>query len=134
MFFLAKGHCQVIIRDKIEERYEEWREKKLVVNDHFGEISLLYGCPRSATVEAGNYITCATINKARYTELSNIHTNLKDLLEKHIAKKYRDPLKLFLELKLNRLLYFKNLPLNVKNDFIFNMKIKTKEKGEYIYR
>jgi len=81
MFFLAKGKCHVIIRDKFEERFEEWRGKKLVVNDHFGEISMLYECPRSATIEAGNYITCATINKARYQELANIYPNLKDLLE-----------------------------------------------------
>ena len=62
MFFLAKGKCNVIIRDKFDERFEQWRGEKLRQNDHFGEISMLYGCPRSATIEADNYVTLATLN------------------------------------------------------------------------
>ena len=47
---------------------------------------------------------------------------------------YKDPLKIFMEIKLNQIPYFKGLPKHVKNEFIFNMEIRTYEKGAYIYR
>ena len=48
--------------------------------------------------------------------------------------KYNDPLKVFVEMKLNRLTFFKNLPRHIKNEFIFNMIYETREQGEYIGR
>ena len=94
---------------------------------------MIFGCPRTATVVALNYITCATLTRAKYLELIYLYPKFQFYADHYINYKYIDPLKLFLELKLNRLKFFKNLPMNVKNEFIFNMKIESKAKGEYIY-
>ena len=133
MYFLAKGKCDVNINDKFNEKACTYNPKRLVVNDHFGEISMLYGCPRSATVVSLNYITCSSISRSKYVELTNIYPNLKNLFEKHVNSRYKDPLKYLLELKLNRLNFFKNLPQFVKNEFIYHMKVDIKTKGDMVY-
>jgi CRP-like cAMP-binding protein len=59
MYFIAKGDCSVSIRD--EKRKEIKNVRKLNPGDQFGEISLVYGCNRTATVSAGNYSTFAKL-------------------------------------------------------------------------
>jgi len=47
---------------------------------------------------------------------------------------YDDPIKVFLEISLNQMDYFKNLPQYVKNEWLFNMQKETYEKGSYLYK
>ena len=47
---------------------------------------------------------------------------------------YKDPLKIFLEITLNQVDFFKDLPKIVKNEIIFNMKHKTFDNGKYLYK
>ena len=110
MYFLAKGKCDVSIEDRFSEKPSKYYPKRLVANDHFGEISLIHGCPRTATVVSLNYITCSSLNKQKYIELTNMYPKLKDKFKTHINDRYQDPLKFFLELKLNRLNFYKKLP------------------------
>ena len=63
MFFIAKGKCTVRIKDKFEDRYEEKIVNVLGPGDHFGEVGMLYSCPRSSTVISENYITCSKISR-----------------------------------------------------------------------
>ena len=46
---------------------------------------------------------------------------------------YDDPVKIFLEISLNQIDFFKDLPKYVKTEWIFNMKKKTFEVGKYLY-
>jgi CRP-like cAMP-binding protein len=48
--------------DKFKERWEEKVVRMLQPGDHFGEISMMYQCRRTATVKAYDYCTCATLN------------------------------------------------------------------------
>ena len=82
---------------------------------------------------ATNYITCATIDRLKFNELLTLYPVLSDLLRKEVIN-YKDPLKCFMEMRLNQMEFFKNLPKIVKNDFIFNMEQKSFEKGQYFYR
>ena len=135
MYFIAKGKCLVTVRDQIEERIEYFTvHQELKEGSHFGEIALVYDCPRSATVESTNYITCASLSKEKYMDLLKIYPKIKNLFVKHIEKIYRDPVKLFLEMKLNRLSYFRKLPKHIKNEIIFNFKHKTYSSGDHIYK
>lgn len=59
----------MIVKDKFQDRYEETVARLLEPGSHFGEVSMLYNCKRSATVIAKNYCTCAKINRAGYNEL-----------------------------------------------------------------
>ena len=108
IYFIAKGKCSVKIRDKFKDRFEEMQVRILEPGDHFGEISMLYQCSRSATVMASHYCTCARLHRNDYQELLQQYQELNDLLKEHI-RIYDDPLKIFLELSLNQIDYFKGL-------------------------
>lgn len=69
IYFIAKGKCKVLVRDKFTDRFEEKQVRTLEAGSHFGEIGMLYGCNRSATVISINYCTCAKINRQNYNEL-----------------------------------------------------------------
>lgn len=69
MFFIAKGDCDVIVKDKIGDIIEETKARTLNSGAHFGEISLIYNCTRTATVLANNYCTLAKLTKHHYDEL-----------------------------------------------------------------
>jgi CRP-like cAMP-binding protein len=69
MFFIAKGDCDVKVKDKIGDIGEECVARTLNPGDHFGEISIIYGCPRTATVSANNYCTLSKLSKQNFEEL-----------------------------------------------------------------
>lgn len=57
----------------------------LVVGDFFGEVSVLTGKPRSATVTAQTEAECLQISGERWVDLSSRHPRLKQLLEEALA-------------------------------------------------
>jgi CRP-like cAMP-binding protein len=61
MFFISQGDCVVNIKD---HNLKECQVHALLIEgDHFGEISLVYGCKRTATVISRNYNTMAYFRK-----------------------------------------------------------------------
>lgn len=136
IYMIAKGKCRVEVTDKFVERSERFYARTLDKGDHFGEIAMVYHpCRRSATVsvEKAYYLTCAKINKANYNELLQIYPNLSNFMKAHI-RKYDDPLKLFLEMSLNQIDFFKNLSPEIKSEWIFNMQLKQLEKDAFLYK
>lgn len=94
---------------------------------------MMYGCPRSASVVSLNYCTCSTIDRIRYLELLNLYPNLSQMMRTGIID-YQDPLKTFLEISLNQVDYFRDLPGHVKCEIIFQMKFKNIDKGKFLYK
>lgn len=66
LFLIAKGACAVSI---IDEKKNLQKLKNLRPGDYFGEISLVYGCKRTATVISTKYSTLAMLEKQRYKEI-----------------------------------------------------------------
>lgn len=67
MYILAKGECAVEFTD---ERRRPIKQKKVLrVGDYFGEIALLYGCKRSATVVSTKYSSLAWMTKEDFREI-----------------------------------------------------------------
>ena len=93
----------------------------LVEGDHFGEISLLYDCPRTASIRARNYNTMAILSKKYFNDLTYIYPYYKNLLKKQIYK-YNDPYKQFLKKIVRRVEYLKNLTTEQFHDFIYTLK------------
>ena len=66
LYLIAKGECQVSI---IDEKKKERKLKKLRHSDYFGEISLIYGCNRTATVVSTKYSQLAKLTKEDYKDI-----------------------------------------------------------------
>jgi hypothetical protein len=47
---------------------------------------------------------------------------------------YDDPMKIFLEISLNQIDFFKGLSKYIKNEWIFNMKFRQYKRGSLLYQ
>ena len=65
-FYIGKGNCKVTVKNN---RGKEVVVKSLLQGEHFGEISLLYNCTRTATVISMNYNTFAVMKHHLYKRL-----------------------------------------------------------------
>lgn len=63
---VAQGEAQVWITDNKDNDY---MRKRLRSSDYFGEISLIYGCSRTATVISSKYTTLGKLSKEAYKEV-----------------------------------------------------------------
>ena len=74
--------------------------------DHFGEVSLIYKCKRSASVISRNYNTLAKMTGSRYRELVAEYPEYEIALKKHVRETYDDPKIRFVIAMLERVDYF----------------------------
>lgn len=76
MYILAKGECFVKYVDQKKKLTDNHRT--LRPGEYFGEISMIYGCKRTATVVSRKYSTLAQLTRAKFKE---IVTEFPELLE-----------------------------------------------------
>lgn len=72
IYLIAKGKCEVRIKDKFDDRYSEKLVRDLAEDEHFGEIAMIYpGVKRSASVKVkkDSYLTSAKISRQSFIEL-----------------------------------------------------------------
>jgi CRP-like cAMP-binding protein len=94
MYIVARGECIVNIRDEKNKMMEKF--KILGVSDYFGEISLIYGCKRTATIVSRKYTTLGKLSRQMFSEITTEFPKLKDILKKGIYK-YNDRMKRFMK-------------------------------------
>lgn len=79
MYLIAKGECQVVVGDENDRKKSDKQgDKFLRPGQYFGEISLVYGCKRTAKVFAIKYCTLALLTKEKFKEVT---TQIPSLLE-----------------------------------------------------
>ena len=134
MFFIAKGKFGVTIKKNhgvsflTSDKKKEKPDRILQDGDHFGEISMIYNCKRSATVESCNYGTLAALRKENFLELQNsTFENIIEVFKKQICL-YDDEVKLFLAFAMEKISYFKYLKLLTKQEIFHSMERVTYEK------
>lgn len=106
VFFIMTGNYAVHtlmfdIKKKVEEQArqvakQESDAKNLRAGDFFGEVSVIFGCRRTATVKAKQYCESAYIKNEHFLQLLANHSILKQFLIKNIMKEYDDELRIFL--------------------------------------
>ena len=74
LYFIADGKCEVTVRTnndlQVEDNDSSFQKiGTLGPGAHFGEISVLYGCKRTATVMSTNYCTLAALTKTKLHQL-----------------------------------------------------------------
>ena len=108
-------------------------DKNLKAGDFFGEISLLFGCRRTATVKAKQYCECACIQKKQFSQLISNHGIFKSYLTMNIMKEYDDELRLFLVSCLRKIDYLQNVGLDILTHLSMHMIAQTADKDTDLY-
>lgn len=88
IYFIAKGSAAVSITDTQKLAYENFRN--LYPGDHFGEISAIYNCARTASVISSNYCTFARLPRENFSRLVKELPELETELKSYILQMYND--------------------------------------------
>jgi CRP-like cAMP-binding protein len=118
MFIIARGECIVNIRDEKNKPIKN--HKILSVGDYFGEIGLIYGSKRTATIVSRKYSTLAKLTKAKFASITTEFPKIKEILKKGIYK-YNDRMKRFMKQCLKKIEYFKDISEDAIHDVIYHM-------------
>jgi len=62
-YLIAKGAVDVFI---VDQKKKEKMVDTMRNGEFFGEISMIYGCKRTATIKSAKYSTLAKLNKKNY--------------------------------------------------------------------
>jgi CRP-like cAMP-binding protein len=116
MYFIAKGYCSVNVRD--QRKIEHTNIRVLKEGDHFGEISMIYKCRRTATVLSNNYNSMAKLTEDQFKELISEYPDYLKFLKVYLQG-YNDKRKKFLMNKMHRVEYFKNISKDARHDLIY---------------
>jgi CRP-like cAMP-binding protein len=134
MYFLSKGDCVVNIKDTRGQEHSA--VKLLTEGDYFGEIALIYSCPRTASVQSRNYNTMARISYHQYREIVNEFPEFLKVLKRHIQT-YKDITQNFLQEMILRLPFVKHAPeIDIFTIFslMYRMKVKKYEEDQAVIK
>jgi len=106
--------------------------KPLRSGDMFGEVSLLFGCRRTATVKAKQYCECAYLTNSDFNHMISAHPVLKAYLIKNILKSYDDELRIFLTSALKEISYFSNISEEILTHISMNMVAFNSDKDSFL--
>lgn len=133
MYFVAKGRCTVFVKDKLDSGDQKKQIRILYEGEHFGEISCIYNCKRTATVISNNYCTLAKLSKENFQELQTYFDSLSSHFKRYIAT-YNDDVRFFMEKEMNKVEYFRSLSVITKQEILYSMERQYFEKGALICR
>ena len=102
LFFISIGDC--IVNQVDQSRVQHALIRLLTEGDHFGEICLLYRCPRTCSVISRNYNTMARLLHQGFRSVINQYPEYRKMLIKSITK-YQDTRTLFLKKLIQNLDY-----------------------------
>jgi CRP-like cAMP-binding protein len=130
MYFIAKGKCDVLVQYK--ENTLPVKVRELELGDHFGEISMIYKCRRTATIRSSKYATIGYLTRSAFKQVVFKFQEIVDMFCKEIYY-YDDDLKLFKEQTMRRIPYFKEITEDSLQAMIFELKTSNHEKGFMIF-
>jgi CRP-like cAMP-binding protein len=130
MYIIARGECIVNIRDEKNKLIKNF--KVLGPSDYFGEISLIYGCKRTATIVSRKYTTLAKLTKDIYTEINTEFPKIREILKKGIFK-YSDRMKRFIKTCLKKVEYFAEAKDDAMHDLMYAFSLRHWQEGEIIF-
>lgn len=94
IYFMVNGEASVSMQNTMKQPLYNF--KFLTAGDHFGEISALYGCKRTATIEAQDYCTFAVLTKDDYDKTAGEVPEVKNEMKKYVLEQYnQDEVKLW---------------------------------------
>lgn len=131
MYFIIKGECAISIKN--ENRQSIISSKLLVEGNHFGEIGLIYDCPRTATVLSRNYSLLGTIDQKNLTDVLAEHPVWDQYLKKQIYS-YDDSRKKFLWKSMRQIDFLRQMTIAQFHDVMYEMRLVLVDNEEYLLK
>ena len=130
LYFLIAGKCEVEVLD---EHRTPHRVKKLKEGAHFGEVALVYGTTRTATVRTVDFANIAVLSKEDFAVVCHKFPRALALFRSE-ASKYHDSWKRFLKRTLRRCPYFKRVSGSTLSEVIYMLPTQRVPPNTYIYK
>lgn len=130
LFAIAKGDCIVIVTD---HKGNASLTNNLTVGDVFGEVALLCGTNRSATVKTVTYSSIAQLNRTEFDTVCRIYSSFQFNLKEQM-KSYDDPLKRFQKQLLQNVYYMENLSNDSLDEISFYLDHAHYDADQIIFR
>ena len=131
MYIIAKGECVVNIRNERNEVMKNYRV--LTSTDYFGEISLIYGCKRTASVVSRKYTTLAKLTRLKFKEITTEFPEMTHILKKRVFE-YKDRGKRFMKGCLKKIEYFQGVSEEAIHDVMYNMEVINYQVGDILQK
>ena len=100
---------------------------------HFGEIALLTGSKRTATIQTKNYSTIGMVSQENFNELLHIFPDIKKKLNDSLVQ-YQDKYKQWLKSQLLNIVYFQRLRTNTLETLVYKLQQEFFEEGQIIFK
>lgn len=129
-YLVAKGACEATI---IDQKKVKRKGDIMHPGEFFGEISLVYGCNRTASVLAVKYSTLAVLTKADYKFIKSEFPDLDEEFKKRIYL-YDDRLISFIKESIQKVPYLMKDQIgnDALHDVMFNLNVKKYKKGDIL--
>lgn len=96
-------------KENRKKKIEEDRIPILKPGDYFGEVSLIYGCKRSASIYSEQYGTTSVIHGSEFENIMQAYPEFRTFLTQNIDYRYADELRCFLVKALRQVDYLADL-------------------------
>lgn len=134
MFEMANKFKSMKEEGEANDALNKKKSKKMLgPGYYFGEVSLIFGCKRSATVKAKQYSQCSMITQKEFQHLVSNHTFFRRFLVGNILKQYDDELKLFLVSCLREIDYLSSISDETLTHLSLHMIAMQEDKGSLLY-
>jgi CRP-like cAMP-binding protein len=119
MYFISVGDCAVNILD--HKNVDHVATKLLVEGDHFGEISLLYGCNAQASIVSLSYDNLAMLPKRAFMDMCDKFSFFGEVVRKYNYK-YSEKRKQFMIRLIKTVEYFEQEDKEIIHTLIYTLK------------
>ena len=106
MYILESGHCEILVKGPLNKKETFVRDIK--PGNIFGEVALLHGTRRTASVRSRDHCTVAVINDESFFQMIDNFPELKNRIKKH-SYQYDDHWKQYKMRAISDIEYFSNL-------------------------
>lgn len=106
MYILESGHCEVLVKGPLNKKESFVRD--INPGELFGEVALLFGTRRTASVRSKDHCTVAVLSDEIFYQMLENFPELKLRLKKY-SHQYNDPWKEYKMRAIFNIDYFSNL-------------------------
>jgi len=129
-YIIARGECECFVKD--ETRKEKF-VNTLKVGKYFGEIALITGNRRTATIQTKNYSTIGMITADHFDELCHLFPEIKKKLHDGMIN-YKDPYKKWQKIQLQNINYLKEISQVTLEELTYKLGHEFFEEGQVIFK